>query len=135
VRASFAVRELALAGLAILAAATVLAVRANTEHHRIVGPRPVGSYVALVGSAGTGVLGRKTACGGVIEARTEGVAHPTLPCGVRIFLTYRGRTVLVPVIDRGPFSAGREMDVTDALAGRLGLSGVREVHWSYAAVR
>jgi rare lipoprotein A (peptidoglycan hydrolase) len=126
------VREIALAGLALLAAAVALAVTAQTRHHAEAGPQPVGSYVALAGSSGAGAFGRKTACGGVIAQDTQGVAHPTLPCGARIFVSFHGHTVLVPVVDRGPYTAGRQFDLTDALARRLGLSGVQEIHWSYA---
>ena len=131
-RPALAVRELSLAGLALLAAAIALAVVAQTRHRAKTGPQPVGSYVALAGSSGAAAFGRKTACGGVITQDTEGVAHPTLPCGARIFITFHGHTVLVPVIDRGPYTAGRQFDLTDALSRRLGLSGVQEIHWAYA---
>jgi len=126
------VRELGLAAVAVLAGAVALAVTAQTRHHRETGPQPVGSFLALAGSSGPGAFGRRTACGGVITSETEGVAHPTLPCGVRIFITFHGHTVLVPVIDRGPYTPGREFDLTDALARRVGLHGVQEIHWSYA---
>jgi rare lipoprotein A (peptidoglycan hydrolase) len=131
-RPTLAVREIALGGLALLAAAAALAVTAQTRHHEKTGPQPVGSYVALAGSSGAAAFGRKTACGGVITQDTEGIAHPTLPCGARIFITFHGHTVLVPVIDRGPYTAGRQFDLTDALSRRLGLSGVQEIHWAYA---
>jgi rare lipoprotein A (peptidoglycan hydrolase) len=131
-RPTLAVREIALAGFALLAAAIALAVTAQTRHHKKTGPQAVGSYLALAGSSGAAAFGRKTACGGVITQDTEGVAHPTLPCGARIFVTFHGHTVLVPVVDRGPYTSGRQFDLTDALARRLGLSGVQEIHWSYA---
>jgi len=51
---------------------------------------------------------------------------------VRIFVTFRGKTILAPVVDRGPYEGGRQFDLTDALARRLGLSGVQPVRWSYA---
>jgi rare lipoprotein A len=79
--------------------------------------------------------GKHTACGQVIGARTEGVAHPVLPCGVKLYLTYEGRHVLTQVIDRGPYVPGRQFDVTEALARRLGLVGVQRVTWSYAGAR
>ena len=63
-----------------------------------------------------------------------GVAQPTLPCGTRLYLTYRGTRVLTQVIDRGPPQSGRQFDLTDALARRLGLSGVQQVEWSYVRV-
>jgi len=126
-----AVRVAALAALALLGAVAALAVVAQTRGTSHTGPTAVGSYTALAGSSGPAVIGRHTVCGGVISADTEGIAHPTLPCGVRIFVTYRGRTVLAPVIDRGPYEPGRQFDLTAALARRLGLSGVQTVHWSY----
>lgn len=131
-RPALAVREIALAGLALLAAVVALAVTAQTRSSTGKTPQAEGSYVALAGSSGPAAFGRRTACGGVLRPDTEGVAHPTLPCGVRIFITYHGKTVLTQVIDRGPYVPGREFDLTDALARRLGLEGVQTIHWSYA---
>lgn len=129
---TLAVREIALAGLALLAAAISLAVSAQTHPSHGRGPQPEGSYTALAGSSGPAALGHRTACGVVIGPDTQGVANPTLPCGVKIFVTYGGTTVLVQVIDHGPYVPGRQFDVTDALARRLGLSGVKTIHWAYA---
>jgi rare lipoprotein A (peptidoglycan hydrolase) len=128
-------REVALLGLAVLGAAVALAIVAQTHHHEPTGTVPEGSFVALAGSSGPAVFGRHTACGSVITQQTEGLSHPTLPCGVRIFVTFHGKTVLAPVIDRGPYEGGRQFDLTDALARRLGLSGVQQVRWSYARAR
>jgi rare lipoprotein A len=125
-------REVALAGLALLAVAISLAVTSQTHTSSSNTPQREGSYVALAGSSGPAAFGRRTACGGVIRPETIGVSHPTLPCGARVFITYHGQTVLVQVIDRGPFVPGRQFDLTDALARRLGLRGVQEIHWAYA---
>jgi rare lipoprotein A len=125
-------REVALAGLALLAAAISLAITAQTRGESTNGPTPVGSYIALAGSSGPEAFGRETACGGTLNADTEGVAHPTLPCGARVFVTYHGTTVLTQVVDRGPYVAGRQFDLTAALARRLGLQGVQPIRWSYA---
>ena len=130
-RPPLAVRELSLAALAFLAAVVALAVSAQTRHTGTRTPQPVGSYVATAGTLGPSI-GRHTACGSVITADTEGVAHPTLPCGARIFVTYGRTTVLVQVIDRGPYVPGEQFGVTAALARRLGLQGVQPIHWSYA---
>jgi len=43
--------------------------------------------------------------------------------------------VLTRVIDRGPSVPGREFDLTEALAHRLGLVGVQRVTWSYAGAK
>jgi rare lipoprotein A (peptidoglycan hydrolase) len=48
------------------------------------------------------------------------VAHKRLPCGTRVTFRHGGRSVTVPVIDRGPFAAGREWDLTSATKRRLG---------------
>lgn len=125
-------REVALAGLALLAVAISLAVTAQTRSSSSNAPQREGSYVALAGSSGPAAFGRRTACGGAIRPETMGVSHPTLPCGARVFITYHGQTVLAQVVDRGPFVPGRQFDLTDALARRLGLRGVQEIHWAYA---
>ena len=57
-------------------------------------------------------LRNRLACGGRLGAGTIGVAHKTLPCGTRLTLRHRGRTVRVRVIDRGPFVGGREFDLS-----------------------
>jgi rare lipoprotein A len=131
-RPQLAVREIALAGFALLAALVALAINAQTKDGAGRSPQPEGSYTALAGSSGPAAFGRRTACGGVITPATEGLAHPTLPCGVRIFVSFHGTTVLAQVVDRGPFKLGRQFDLTDALARRLGLRGVQQIHWSYA---
>ena len=50
-RPNLAVREVALAGVALLAAAVSLAVTAQTRDEHSTSPKPVGSFVALAGSA------------------------------------------------------------------------------------
>ncbi|MGA2163275.1 MAG: septal ring lytic transglycosylase RlpA family protein [Solirubrobacteraceae bacterium] len=71
--------------------------------------------------------GGSLACGGWLTSATLGVANKTLPCGTRVTLRYHGRTVRVRVIDRGPYVAGREYDLTEATARALGFEGVGEV--------
>jgi rare lipoprotein A len=134
-RPSIALRELALAAIALLAVIVAIAVTERTRDHTDTTPKPEGSYRALAGSSGPAVFGRRTACGGVLRADTVGVAHPTLPCGARIFVTYNGTTVLTQVVDRGPYTSGRQFDLTDALARRVGLRGVQTITWSYARAR
>ncbi len=78
---------------------------------------------------GPGLYGNSTACGGALTAGRLGVAHRSLPCGTRVTLRYRRRSVTVPVIDRGPFAAGREWDLTAATKARLRFGDVGVV-WS-----
>ena len=69
------------------------------------------------------------ACGGELTSTTMGVANKTLPCGTLLTLRYGDRTVQVRVIDRGPYVAGREFDLTEATRQALGFGDVGEV-WS-----
>jgi hypothetical protein len=69
------------------------------------------------------------ACGGALTSATMGVANMTLPCGTLVMLRYNGRTVRVPVVDRGPYVAGREFDLTEATKQALGFGDTGEV-WS-----
>jgi rare lipoprotein A (peptidoglycan hydrolase) len=73
---------------------------------------------------GPGLYGNGVACGGTLEPGTLGVANKTLPCGTMVKLRYNGRSITVPVIDRGPYVAGRDYDLTEATKERLGFPGV-----------
>jgi rare lipoprotein A len=76
---------------------------------------------------GPGLYGNGVACGGTLMPGTMGVANKTLPCGTKVKLRYHGRTVTVPVIDRGPYVAGRDYDLTEAVKEKLGFPGVGTV--------
>jgi hypothetical protein len=64
------------------------------------------------------------ACGGELTSYTMGVANKTLPCGTWLTIRYGDRSVRVQVIDRGPYVAGREFDLTEATKRALGFEGV-----------
>ena len=68
---------------------------------------------------GRGLYGRSTACGQKLTPTLMGVAHKTLPCGTKVAFYFRGRTITVPVVDRGPFGAGLSYDLTYAAAEAL----------------
>jgi rare lipoprotein A (peptidoglycan hydrolase) len=70
---------------------------------------------------GPGFYGRRTACGRKLTHRLLGVAHKTLACGTLVELYKNGRTVTVPVVDRGPFRRGTNYDLTEATARALGV--------------
>ena len=61
---------------------------------------------------GPGFYGRRTACGSILRTTTWGIAHRTLPCGQMVMIGLNGRRVIVPVIDRGPYS-GATIDLTE----------------------
>jgi rare lipoprotein A len=72
---------------------------------------------------GPGFFGKQTACGQVLAPDLQGVAHRSLPCGTQVAFTYNGRSIVVPVIDRGPYGvAGADWDLTQATANALGIT-------------
>jgi peptidoglycan lytic transglycosylase len=68
---------------------------------------------------GPGFYGRRTACGQRMTRTLLGVAHRRLPCGTEVAITYQGKAITVPVVDRGPFKRGRRWDLTAAAAAAL----------------
>jgi rare lipoprotein A len=72
---------------------------------------------------GPGFYGQKTACGVLLTHHTLGVAHPTLPCGTPVQIVYAGRSITVPVIDRGPYGGRAHWDLTEATAHALAFDG------------
>ncbi len=72
---------------------------------------------------GPGLYGNRLGCGGTLTPGRIGVAHKSLPCGTKLRLRHRGRTVRVRVIDRGPYVGGREYDLTEATARKLRFRG------------
>jgi rare lipoprotein A len=69
---------------------------------------------------GPTLYGHGTACGETLTRKILGVANKTLPCGEQVALYYHGRTLIVPVVDRGPYVKGRRYDLTYATAKALG---------------
>jgi hypothetical protein len=65
-----------------------------------------------------------TACG---FHATYGVANVSLPCGTKVTFDYHGRSVTATVDDRGPYVSGREWDLNQTTASRLGFAGVDSV--------
>lgn len=82
---------------------------------------------ALASWYGPGLYGGHLACGGRLTAGTLGVANKHLPCGTKVTLHYRGRTVRVPVVDRGPYVGAREYDLTAATKRKLGFGSTGTV--------
>jgi rare lipoprotein A len=72
---------------------------------------------------GPGLYGNALGCGGTLSPGQLGVANKSLPCGAKLTLRHGRHTVRVRVIDRGPYVAGREFDLTAATAQRLHFHG------------
>lgn len=89
---------------------------------------PPGPYHVSVASVYTD-YGKPIACGGVLHIPQLGVANKTLPCGTEVTFIYGHRAVRVPVIDRGPYIAGRKWDLTGATAEALHFPGLGLIYW------
>lgn len=71
---------------------------------------------------GPGFYGNTTACGIELTPELVGVAHRSLPCGTNVAVRYGSRTLVVPVVDRGPFGSEARWDLTEAAAQQLGFT-------------
>jgi hypothetical protein len=156
-RTSPAVGHRAIAVQELRGARWVAVARARTDAHGYFlerfWPRRLGRYALRLHALGvsprhTTLLGRvatvyraviaswygpggMTACGVPIGATTLGVANKTLPCGTMVTLRYGRRSIRVPVIDRGPYVAGREYDLTYATKLALRAGDVSQI-WASA---
>jgi hypothetical protein len=83
---------------------------------------------------GPNFYGKRTACGLAMTRTLLGVAHRTLPCGTLI--TFRnpanGRSLTLPVVDRGPYIYGRQWDLTGGACLALGHCYTGAFQWKYA---
>jgi peptidoglycan lytic transglycosylase len=83
------------------------------------------TQIASNGVASFYTEGSRTASGEKFDSRELTAAHPTLPFGTRLRVTNvaTGRAVTVRVNDRGPYVAGRVVDVSQSAADALGMVG------------
>jgi rare lipoprotein A len=68
--------------------------------------------------------GQRTSSGEIYDMYAMTAAHPTLPIPsyARVTNLHNGRSAVVRINDRGPFSSGRMMDVSFAAAYKLGFA-------------
>jgi rare lipoprotein A len=73
--------------------------------------------------------GKRTASGERFDTNALTAAHKTLPFGtrVRVKSVADGKEVVVRINDRGPFIAGRIIDLSRAAAQALGMRGIKRV--------
>jgi rare lipoprotein A (peptidoglycan hydrolase) len=128
-------RQILLALIAVSACAGVLAAGALASPGSVTGSggvlslgpasAPLPAHVRKTGIAtwfGPGFYGQTTACGQTLTPLVVGVANRTLPCGTLVKVSYHGRRLTVPVIDRGPYGAtGADWDLTSEAARTLGV--------------
>ena len=97
--------------------------RPYSIHGRMYYPRESDNYVAEGRASwyGDAFHGRKTANGEIYDKMALSAAHPTmpLPSYARVTNLGNGRSIMVRVNDRGPYAAGRVMDVSSRVADVL----------------
>ena len=133
---ALAQREVALAGVALLAAVVALAVTSPRGSNAGGQLNPVsvpgGWYTALAGARPVH-YGTRTDCGVMLRPSTRGVVDSVLPCNIKLFVSLGGSDrILTQVVARRPVVPGRRFDVTPALAEHLGLEGIQRISWVYA---
>lgn len=131
-------RQAALAGAALLAVLLLVVVvdRSSGEEPSAATPPPPVSQAewenATAGVFGRSRLGETTTCGTLLTQGVLGIAHPVLPCGVDLFVSYRGREVRTEVIEQGTVGPESQFDLSPALADELGIEKPTTIRWRFA---
>jgi rare lipoprotein A len=71
---------------------------------------------------GPGLEGNLTSSGEVYDYGDYTAAHPYLPLGTELLVSYGGESVVVTVNDRGPYVGWRDLDLSQAAAEEIGLT-------------
>jgi rare lipoprotein A len=120
-----------LAILTVLAVLPLLTLEAEAPKSEIKAPKFSNPWTGMASWYGIHWTGRKTACGGRFDPTRLTVAHPYLKCGTIVQVTSlrTKRSSLAQVTDRGPYEEGREMDVSEAVAKKIGIKkyGVEKI--------
>ncbi|WP_336491478.1 septal ring lytic transglycosylase RlpA family protein [Methylobacterium nigriterrae] len=111
-----------LALLALVTAACVVAPSAEADERSF-------AQAGVASWYGPGFHGRRTANGERFDTHALTAAHRTLPFGTQVRVTNKtnGRSVVVRINDRGPVVGGHVIDLSNASAQAIGLSGTATV--------
>ncbi|GAA0573879.1 septal ring lytic transglycosylase RlpA family protein [Halomonas salifodinae] len=103
--------------LAALLGLLTLGPIATAQAHEVAPQRGVASFYS------DRFQGATTASGDTFDQQALTAAHPNLPFGTRVLVTRRdtGQEVEVTINDRGPFVAGRIIDLSKRAARELGM--------------
>ena len=81
----------------------------------------VNTGVSFSGIASWYEIGTRTANGEAFNPNAMTAAHPSLPFNTLVRVTFNGRSVVVRINDRGPFTGGRIIDLSRGSAEVIGL--------------
>jgi peptidoglycan lytic transglycosylase len=93
-------------------------------------PKLFETGIASTYGEGDGFEGNRTACGQIFHTSVVQIAHKSLPCGthVRVVDTSTGKVVDARVTDRGPYIAGRIVDLSWGAFEQLDPTGPGLLH-------
>jgi hypothetical protein len=139
VNVALAQRQIALAGLALLAG--IVAIALGSQKHSSAPslpdsiPAPGGGWFQAAATSGGPTFARTHldgACGNTVGPRSDkGVATRTLPCGSKIYIQFGDRLALTEVVARAQ-SSDSDFEIAPVLAQELGLRGNQLIEWRYA---
>ncbi len=109
--------------IALLGCALVFVTNGNAETEQ-----------ALASYYGAELAGQPTASGEPFDPYDYTAAHPTLPLGTKLAVSYGGRSVEVIVNDRGPYGGGRGLDLSQGAAQAIGLTQAGVDYVGYTVV-
>ena len=81
-----------------------------------------GEQTMIASYYGYELAGSPTASGEPFDPTAYTAAHKTMPLGTQLQVDYGGNSVTVTVNDRGPYIAGRDLDLSQAAAETIGLT-------------
>lgn len=113
----------------------IILIALSTSCHRKSIPGGSGTETGMASYYAETYNGKKTANGEIYNSSALTAAHKKLPFGTKVKVTNlaNGKTVKVRVNDRGPFVAGRIIDLTKKAAKKIDMvtAGVVKVKISY----
>ena len=117
----------------VMSACAVSTGPARPGYDREMGQYPEQTEARESGSVQEGMIsfyadkfhGRRTASGEPFDKHALSAAHPTLPFRTQVEVTNleNGKSVVVEINDRGPFSKRRILDISPAAARQIGMMG------------
>ena len=82
----------------------------------------IGEQTMVASYYGYELAGSPTASGEPFDPTAYTAAHKTMPLGTQLQVDYGANSVTVTVNDRGPYVAGRDLDLSQAAAETIGLT-------------
>ena len=93
------------------------------QYGEVLQPGIGGGQIMMASYYGYSHAGHMTASGVPFDPMGFTAAHKTMPLGTPLLVSYGGKSVEVTVNDRGPYGDGIDIDLSQAAAEAIGLTG------------